>query len=98
MNAVGQAIELVLFLYMLCLLGRLVADWIQMFARGWTPRGPLLVLLEGIYTLTDPPIKLVRRVLPPLRLGGMAIDLAFLVVLLIVYLLRILNSRYLLGQ
>lgn len=96
MNAVGQAIELVLFLYILCLLGRLVSEWVQMFARGWTPRGPLLVLLEGIYTVTDPPIKLVRRVLPPLRLGGVAIDISFFVVLLIAYLLRLLNQQLLL--
>lgn len=96
MNAVGQAIELVLFFYILCLLGRLVADWIQMFARGWTPRGPLLLLLEAIYTVTDPPIKLVRRVLPPLRLGGVAIDISFFVVLLIAYLLRLLNQQLLL--
>ena len=67
-----------------------------MFARSWVPHGPLLVVLEGVYTATDPPVKAVRRILPPLRLGGMAIDLSFIVVLLIVYLLRVLNQALLL--
>ncbi|WP_310962987.1 YggT family protein [Nocardioides terrisoli] len=96
MYSLGLAIELVLYLFILFLLGRLVADWIQMFAREWTPRGPLLVVLEVVYTVTDPPIKALRRILPPLRLGGMLIDLSFFVVLLIAYLLRVLNRSLLL--
>lgn len=96
MQSVGAIIELVLFVYLLLLLARLVTDVVQSFARGWSPHGPLLVVLEGVYTATDPPIKAVRRILPPLRFGGMMIDLSFLVVLLIVYLLRYLN-RSLLG-
>jgi YggT family protein len=96
MNPAGLAIELVLYFYILFLLGRLVADWIQVFARAWTPRGPLLVVLEAVYTVTDPPIKLVRRVLPPLRLGGVVLDLSFLVVLLVAYILLRVNRALLL--
>jgi YggT family protein len=96
MNPVGLAIELVLYFYILFLLGRLVADWIQVFARSWVPRGALLVVLETVYTTTDPPIKLVRRVLPPLRLGGIVLDLSFFVVLLIAYILLRVNRSLLL--
>ena len=96
MESVGLVIELVLYVFLLLLLGRFAVDWIQMFARSWVPRGPLLVVLEGVYTATDPPVKAVRRILPPLRLGGMAIDLSFIVVLLVVYLLRLLNQSLLL--
>ena len=96
MNPVGLAIELVLYFYILFLLGRLVADWIQVFARAWVPRGALLVVLEAVYTTTDPPIKLVRRVLPPLRLGGMVLDLSFFVVLLVAYILLRVNRSLLL--
>jgi YggT family protein len=96
MNPVGLAVELVLYFYILFLLGRLVADWIQAFARSWTPRGPLLVVLEAVYTATDPPIKAVRRVLPPLRLGGLVLDLSFLVVLLVAYILLRVNRALLL--
>ncbi|MEZ5192861.1 MAG: YggT family protein [Nocardioides sp.] len=53
-----------------------------MFARSWSPRGVVLVGLELAYTVTDTPIKALRRVIPPLRLGGVALDVSFLVVLL----------------
>ena len=69
MVAVGIVIELLLWFYILFVLARLVADWTQMFARSWAPRGPVLVLMEVIYTATDPPIRLFRRFIPPLRLG-----------------------------
>ncbi|HEX7738281.1 MAG TPA: YggT family protein [Marmoricola sp.] len=96
METLGLVIELVLYVFLILLLSRFAVDWIQMFARSWVPHGPLLVVLEGVYTATDPPVKAVRRILPPLRLGGMAIDLSFIVVLLIVYLLRVLNQALLL--
>lgn len=84
MNLVRQLLVMALELYFFVLMARLVLDWIQMFARQWTPRGPVLVLAETVYTLTDPPLKAVRKVIPPLRLGGVALDLAFLVVVLAV--------------
>ena len=96
METLGLVIELVLYVFLILLLSRFAVDWIQMFARSWVPHGPLLVVLEGVYTATDPPVNAVRRILPPLRLGGMAIDLSFIVVLLIVYLLRVLNQALLL--
>ncbi|MBA2698337.1 MAG: YggT family protein [Nocardioidaceae bacterium] len=93
MVVVGFIIELVLWFYILLILARIVADWVQMFARSWHPRGPILVLLEVIYTTTDPPIKAFRRVLPPLRFGGVAVDLSLLFVLIICYVLLYLNRR-----
>lgn len=96
MESLGLTIELVLYVFIVLLLGRFAVEWIQIFARSWQPHGPLLVVLEGVYTVTDPPVKAVRRILPPLRLGGMAIDLSFIVVLLIAYLLRYLNQALLL--
>lgn len=98
MNPAGLVIELVLFCFTVLLLARLVVDWVQYFARSWSPRGPLLVVLEAVYTATDPPIKLLRRVLPPLRLGGVLIDLSFFLVLLIAYLLLQLNRSLLLYR
>jgi YggT family protein len=91
-HPIGQVIQLVLWLFILLLFARLVVDWIQVFARSWTPKGPVLVLLEGVYTATDPPIKAFRKVFEPIRIGGMALDLSFLVVLLICYLLLAVNQ------
>lgn len=91
MYAVGVAIHVVLWIFIALLWVRFVFDWVQAFARSWTPKGPLLVLLEVVYTTTDPPILALRRVLPPVRLGGVALDLSLLLVLLGAYLLLVLN-------
>jgi YggT family protein len=77
LGLVVQIIEI----YIVILFARLVLDYVQMFARSWTPRGPVLVLAEVVYTLTDPPLKAVRRVIPPLKIGSVALDLSFIVVL-----------------
>jgi YggT family protein len=61
------------------LLVRVVLSWVVSFNRDWTPRGPLLVISELVYTLTDPPLRLVRKVVKPLRLGQVALDLGVLV-------------------
>ena len=97
MNIVGQLIELILGTFIVLLIVRLVVDWIQMFARSWVPKGPMLVVLEGVYTITDPPVKALRKVIPPLRLGGVALDLSFIAVLLICYILLSLNRAILLS-
>lgn len=84
MDVVRQSLATVLDVYFVVLIARLVFDWIQVFARNWRPRGVVLVVAEAIYTLTDPPLKAIRRVIPPLRLGGIALDLAFIVLVLAV--------------
>ena len=68
-----------LWLYLLLLIGRLVFDWVQFFARAWRPRGVLLVLAEVIYSATDPPLRALRRLIPPLSLGQVRLDLAFII-------------------
>jgi YggT family protein len=93
---VGSIIDLVLWLFLALLFVRFIVDWVQVFARSWTPRGPVLVLLEIVYSITDPPILFVRRFVPPLRLGSIALDTSFLIVLVAVYLLRLLNASILL--
>ena len=74
----------VLWIYWLILIGRLIFDWVQVFARDWRPKGPVLVIAEAIYTLTDPPLNFLRRFIPPLRLGQISLDLSFLVLILAV--------------
>jgi YggT family protein len=96
-HSIGVLIEWVLFVFIALLFVRLVVDWIQIFARSWVPRGPVLVVLEGVYSATDPPVNALRRVIPPLRLGGVAIDLSFVALLLICFILRALNAATLLA-
>lgn len=79
MSPVASVIVNVLWLYLLILIGRLVVDIVRMLARDWQPKGVMLVIAEIIYTLTDPPLRALRKVIPPLRFGGISLDIAFLV-------------------
>ena len=83
MAVVFTVLYLVVFVFFVLLLARLVLDWIQVFSREWTPKGAVLVVAEAVFTATDPPIKVARRVLPPLRLGQIQLDLAFLAVMIV---------------
>ena len=82
MSAVGQVLATVLWLYWLVMIGRLILDLVQVFARDWRPSGVLLIITETVYTVTDPPLRLLRRVIPPIRIGTVQFDLAFLILLI----------------
>jgi YggT family protein len=86
LTIVGQVLQTVAWLFLIALLFRLVMEYVFLFARSYEPRGIMLVLVEGTYTVTDPPLKLLRRVIPPLRIGGISLDLAFLVLFILVQL------------
>ena len=81
LGSVISALIFVVYLFFAALICRLVLDWIQVLAREWRPSGPVLVLAEAIYTVTDPPLKFLRRLIPPLSLGTVRLDLAFLVLM-----------------
>ncbi|EYR64801.1 membrane protein [Actinotalea ferrariae CF5-4] len=80
MGIVFGVLAFVVFLFLILLFVRLALDWVQVFAREWRPRGVVLVVAEVTYTITDPPLRAVRRVVPPLTLGSIRLDLAFLIV------------------
>lgn len=82
-SIVATLLYVALFLFIMLMWVRFVLDLVRAFARQWRPRGLGLVLAEAVYTVTDPPILLVRRVIPPLRLGGIALDFAWTIVLLV---------------
>lgn len=82
MAVVGQVLATLLWLYWIILIGRLIFDFVQIFARSWQPSGPLLILAEAIYSVTDPPLRFLRRFIPPLKLGGVQFDLAFLILII----------------
>jgi len=84
---VGSILVAVLYVFIGLLWIRFIVDWVQVFARRWEPHGPLLVALEGVYSATDPPIMALRRVIPPLRIGQVALDLSFLLVMVAAWLL-----------
>ncbi len=87
MDVILSLLGLVVLLFFIVLIGRLIIDWIQIFARDWRPHGVVLVVAEGIYTTTDPPLKAIRRVIPPLRIGQIQLDLAFMLLFFVVIIL-----------
>jgi YggT family protein len=82
-----EVLTYVLTIYLVLLIGRMIFGWVQVFAREWRPSGILLVIAESIYTITDPPLRFLRRFIPPLRLGMVAMDLSFMVLFLVVLIL-----------
>jgi YggT family protein len=97
LHIAGQIIEGLLWFFIAMLWIRFVVDWVQIFARSWVPRGLLLVLLEFVYSVTDPPIKALRKVIPPLRLGNFALDLSFIIVMIVAYVLLYVNRSVFLA-
>jgi YggT family protein len=83
-NIVGEVLSALLYLFLLFLIGRLVLDYVRQFARSWRPTGVVLVLAEVTYSVTEPPLKLLRRFIPNVRLGNLAFDLSFTVLFLVV--------------
>lgn len=84
---VASIANTLLLIYVLVLLARLILEYIPIFNREWRPKGAGLVAAELVYTVTDPPIKLLRRFIPPLRIGPVAIDFAFALTMLLCFIL-----------
>jgi YggT family protein len=77
----------VLWIYLLILIVRMIFTWVQTFSRQWTPTGIILVIAEGIFTVTDPPLRFLRRYIRPVRLGRVALDLSFMVLFFLILIL-----------
>ena len=92
----GWGLSVLINLYMMVLLARVILDWSQFFVHGWRPTGILLVVANVLYALTDPPIRWIGRYVPPLRVGGgMAIDVGFMVLFLVLIITqRLANVLY----
>ena len=85
MEPVRLALYWVLFAFWLLLTARVVVELVRAFAREWRPAGGVAVALESIYTVTDPPVRLVRRLIPMVQIGGVGLDLSIMVLLLVVF-------------
>jgi YggT family protein len=83
-----QIVSSVLLVFLVLLFARFVVDWVMVLARSWRPSGLVAPGLEVVYTTTDPPLKAVRKVIPPLNLGSIRLDLGFMVLLIAVVILR----------
>jgi YggT family protein len=86
-SIVAQVVYILLQFFLLTLLGRFVMGWVLAFGRRWNPGRGAAAALEAVWSVTDPPLKALRRVIPPLPLGTVTVDLSAIVLLLILYVL-----------
>lgn len=91
-STIASILYAALLIYLLVMWVRFIVDIVQVINRQWRPKGFVLVVTELAYVLTDPPLKLVRRLVPPIRAGGMALDFAWSIVMLAVIVLIILTG------
>lgn len=96
MYVVGMVIAALLQIYFMLMIARMVLSWVTVLARDFTPRGPLLVVFEAIYTLTDPPIRFFSRFLPNVHTAGLSFSLGFLAAMLSIVVAIQLNAAVLL--
>ncbi|TDW31498.1 YggT family protein [Cryobacterium psychrophilum] len=82
MSLLGNLLYFVFLLYFFVLWGRFIVDLVRGVNRGWRPQGFVLVLVEMVYTLTDPPVRFFRRLVPALRVGPIAFDFGFTLTML----------------
>ena len=92
MSVLFWTVYIVLSIFILVMWVRLILDFVVNFNRGWRPSGFGLVLAEVVFTITDPPIKLVRRFVPPVRFGGVALDFSWTIVMLVAIVLSYVAS------
>ena len=88
MIIVGLVITWALSIFLMILFARMILSWVPVLIRDWQPRGPMLVAAELVYSATDPPLRLLRKVLPPVRVGNLMLDLAFIGLIIVIYILR----------
>ena len=92
MGIFWQVVSSVLLVFLILLFARFVVDWVMVLARSWRPSGFVAAGLEVVYATTDPPLKAIRKVIPPLNLGSIRLDLGFMVLLIAVVFLRSITS------
>ena len=85
MAIILQIVGFALFLFWLLLIARIVVEFIRSFSRDWQPRGATVVILEAIMTVTDPPVKLLRRLIPQVTIGAVRLDFSIMILLLVVF-------------
>ncbi len=87
MTIIFGLLQFVVFLFLMFLLGRVVLSWVSVLARDWRPTGVAAVIVESVYSVTDPPIKLLRSLIPPITIGQIRLDLAVIILFFVCYFL-----------
>ncbi len=95
MAPLALVLDIILSIFYFIVLARIVISFIEFLAPDWTPRGLVAVICEAVYSITDPPLRFIGKFVPPVRFGGVGLDLAPLILLLAIVFLRILVAAVL---
>ena len=87
MRVVADVVYFALLVFLLLLVFRLIMEYVFLLARSYRPTGLVAAALELAYSVTDPPLKALRRVIPPLRIGQVSLDLGFIILFIVVRIL-----------
>ena len=98
MQILGIVIYYVLWIFLLTLFARMILSWVPVLVRDWQPRGPVLVAAEIVYSLSDRPLRALRKVLRPVRIGNVLLDLAFIGLYILVSVLMKINTLVFFGR
>lgn len=87
-SAFAQVLCVLLSVYWFILLARIILSWAM--SLGWRPpySGPLRTILDLIDAVTDPVLRPLRALMPPIRAGGVGLDLSPLIAFVILFVLR----------
>ncbi|PQM74460.1 MULTISPECIES: YggT family protein [Corynebacterium] len=97
MTAFGIILLALLRLYTLVLIVRIIIEMIQSFSRQFNPPRWFMVIAEPLFVITDPPVKALRRIVPPMQMGGVALDLSVLVLFIILQVLQLIVRGVFIG-
>lgn len=92
MSTIGIILILILRIYSWILIARIIIEMIQSFSRQFNPPRWFMVLAEPLFMVTDPPVRALRRFIPPLRMGGVALDVSIIVLFLLLSVLMMVVS------
>ena len=87
MRVVADVVYFALLVFLLLLIFRLIMEYVFLLARSYRPAGLVAAALELAYSVTDPPLKFLRRFIPPLRIGQVSLDLGFIILFIVVRIL-----------
>ncbi|AKK03513.1 hypothetical protein CEPID_08315 [Corynebacterium epidermidicanis] len=87
-STVAMSVYWVLELYLYLVIARIIIEMIQSFSRQFRPPKWFALIAEPIFVVTDPPVKALRRLIPPLQMGGVALDVSILVLFVAISVLQ----------
>jgi YggT family protein len=87
-SAVLEVVCLVLTVYWIILLIRVLVSWAYLFGFRTPISGPFRTVLDLLDDVTEPVLRPLRALIPPIRAGGVGIDLSIIIAFVILLVLR----------